>query len=376
MGDFTASVCMALAGATRPLVRLYGASYGSDDPKVLPKMSYHFAYAQHVLPGNFETIHESDTYPHTRFFVSAEKLRSYISLAMLYGLDGSLTNITQLLDGPLEDKGYQRMMRDSWAFFEALKKVGKSSTPVGSLIPYQPDRHVYAQIPDPPSRPRSKTSPWINLLGQSGIPYSFNGNGVPVLAGEDMFTFSDKEILKMLSRGVFLDSRAADILVQKGLEDLIGTRVKDVENKYVAKYESLSTDNPWRDNAGGDYTYFFSMGSLPGGQKNKVKELVPLQGAKVVSSFLDGYESVVGPATVLFENKLGGRVAVMAYDLAGTSGASILNYRKKRANSWDIRVDRRTKFTDLCARASEYIYYRSRGRIRFKSYSSDFQYVS
>ncbi len=118
-GDFTAPVTLALAGDTQPLVRLYGVSYGSDNPKDLPKSSYHFALAQHTLPKHFETIHESDTYPHSRFFVSAEKLRSYISLAMLYGLDGSLTNITPLFDNPLEDEGYQNMMRDSRAFFDS-----------------------------------------------------------------------------------------------------------------------------------------------------------------------------------------------------------------------------------------------------------------
>ena len=248
---------------------------------------------------------------------------------MLYGLDGSLSYITQYLDGPLEDKGYQHMIRDSWSFFEALKKVGKTSFPVGAVIPFRPERHAFMPFPDPPRRPYTGTSPWIKLLGQLGIPYAFDGDGVPVLAGEDVHGFSEKEIKKILSNGVFLDSRAADILVQKGYAELIGTDVKDVDKPFPAKFESLAQDNPWRDYTEGDYMYFWGLGSLPGGEKNQVKKLLPLKGAQIVSSFLDGNESLIGPAMVLYENKLGGRVAVMAYDLAGTRGSSILNYKKK-----------------------------------------------
>ncbi len=328
-GNFTGPVSLALAGNTRPLVRLYGATYGSDDPKCLPVISYHFGYTRHNLPKQVETIHESDVWPHSRFFVSAEKLRSYISLAMLYGLDGSLSYITQYLDGPLEDKGYQHMIRENWLFFEALKKVGKTSSPVGAIIPFRPERHAFTPLPDPPRRPYSGTSPWVKLLGQLGIPYAFDGDGVPVLAGEDVYGFSEKEIKKILSRGAIFDSRAAEILAQKGYSDLIGTDVTDVDKPSRVKYESLSEDNPWRDNTEGDYMYFWGLGKLPGGERNQVKKLLPLKGTQVVSSFLDGNESFVSPAMVLYENTLGGRVAVMAYDLAGTSGSSLLNYKKK-----------------------------------------------
>ena len=126
-GDFTQAVARAFAGSTRPAVRLYGSSYSSDDAVSLPDNMFHALYSRQHLPDDFEFFHESDTYPHTRFFMSAAKIRSLMTTAFAYGFDDSLFYATQYLDDPAEEKGYLTMFRDEVKRFAALKEeIGRA----------------------------------------------------------------------------------------------------------------------------------------------------------------------------------------------------------------------------------------------------------
>jgi hypothetical protein len=89
-GNFTEAVAKAFAGKTRPMVRVFGTTYFSDDPLDLPRSIFNHLYQRQHLPDNFELIHESDSFPHTRFFMSGSKLKSLMTAAFAYGLDDSL----------------------------------------------------------------------------------------------------------------------------------------------------------------------------------------------------------------------------------------------------------------------------------------------
>ena len=75
-GDVTKAITRAFAGKTRPAVRVYGCDYSSDSAISLPKTVFHALYSCQHLPPDFELYHESDTFPHTRFFMSGAKIKS------------------------------------------------------------------------------------------------------------------------------------------------------------------------------------------------------------------------------------------------------------------------------------------------------------
>src|SRR5690606_32516821 len=72
-GNFTEAVTQAFAGKTRPAVRVHGSSYFSDTSQDIARTVFNPLYDRQHLPAHFEIIHESDTFPHTRFFMSASK---------------------------------------------------------------------------------------------------------------------------------------------------------------------------------------------------------------------------------------------------------------------------------------------------------------
>ncbi len=119
-GDFTEAVTRAFAGKTRPAVRLYGTDYGHDHAERLPETIFHALYCSQHLPTDFELYHESDTFPHTRFFMSSAKIKSLMTAAFAYGIDDSRFHPIQNTDNPLEEVGYANMFIQEIKRFNTL----------------------------------------------------------------------------------------------------------------------------------------------------------------------------------------------------------------------------------------------------------------
>jgi len=54
-----------------------------------------------------------------------------------------------------------------------------------------------------------------------------------------------------------------------------------------------------------------------------------LPGAMIITDFLDPQEQPVIPGLIRYENKWGGRVAIMAFKLGGNRSSALFNYKKK-----------------------------------------------
>ncbi len=221
-GDFTQAVARAFAGSTRPAVRLYGSSYSSDDAVSLPDNMFHALYSRQHLPDDFEFFHESDTYPHTRFFMSAAKIRSLMTTAFAYGFDDSLFYATQYLDDPAEEKGYLTMFRDEVKRFAALKEAVKGTVVSGCEIIHRPFGHIYN--PYKGGNPGVPFNEWVRVAGRFGIPCTSGNGTVKLVSGNLAAALSDHEIEELLRGGLFLDGEAAHVLSQKGWGDWLGTQ--------------------------------------------------------------------------------------------------------------------------------------------------------
>ena len=76
------------------------------------------------------------------------------------------------------------------------------------------------------------------------------------------------------------------------------------------------------------YNFLFAPA---GAEAGGFYRLTPHAGCEVLSDFLDPNYTAVQPGLVRFENRLGGRVAIMAFDLQQTQSSAIFCYRKKNA---------------------------------------------
>ena len=323
-GFFIEDVASALAGKTRPLVRLYGTNYSSFEDISLPETTFHALYSKQHLPENFECIHESDTYPHTRFFMSSKKLKSLMTVALTFGLDDFLLYSTQYLDTPIEDRGYVKMFREEHKRFDTIKREIKDCRPGGCEIVYKPDGH--AVIPYTRGVPSPPGNDWVRVLGRFGIPYTSKDGHVKVVAGDVAKTLNDAEIEDMLKGGLLLDSYSANILHERGWGEYLGVAIQP-RTQLSFCYEGIRKEKV--EDIEGDLMYNFAFAPA-GNEGSTFYELTPITTeTEIITDFLDQNEEPVIPGLVRFQNILGGRVAIIAYDLRGNRSSSIFNYKKK-----------------------------------------------
>ena len=326
-GDMTGPVARALAGKTRPVVRVGGANYSIDDGPHIPRTLFNALYSKQHLPDDFELIHESDTYPHTRFFCSSSRLRTLMFTAFSYGFDDSLFYITQYLDNPTEENGYFDMFKNESKRFDALKAAVSDCELDGCEVVYLPFEH--AAIPydrKTGHRPMPFLSPWANILGRFGIPYTSANGKVKLISGTTVNVMTDDEIEALLRGSVFLDGKAAHCLAERGFGKLIGAEVVS-GGKATFCHEGIRDVADFQAIKGRlMYNFLFAPAGSEGGS---FYELKPVSEAEILTDFVDPSENPVVPGMIRFENTLGGRVAITAFDIAGNESSAVFNYRKK-----------------------------------------------
>jgi hypothetical protein len=74
------------------------------------------------------------------------------------------------------------------------------------------------------------------------------------------------------------------------------------------------------------YNLIFAPAGSEGGSFYILK---PSDKTEIITDFLDAVEKPVVPGMVRFENRLGGRVAITAFDLNGNRSSTVFNYKKK-----------------------------------------------
>lgn len=323
-GDFIEEVTRAFAGNTRPSVRLYGSSYANDDLLSLPGMLFHALYSKQHLPIDFECLHETDSYPHTRYFTSANMMKCMLTVIFSYGFDDTLFYATQYLDNPLEDRGYVEMYKNEVNRLSVLKEEVRDCEVAGCEIIYDPAAHVINPHGGVYS---SYSNAWVSVAGRFGIPYTSRKSKVKLISGNITEMMSDSEIRSLLSEGVFLDGTAAEYLYKRGYGKLLG--VESVERGTDANFCSEAIRHPEKyKNIQGKlmYNLIFAPAGAEGGAFFRIK---PMNKAEVITDFLDPNKKPVIPGMITFENDLGGRIAILSFDLSRNASSSIYNYKKK-----------------------------------------------
>jgi hypothetical protein len=315
-GNCTEAVTKAFAGKTRPVVRVQGTSYFSDNPLDIPQSVFNCLYQKQNLPSDFELIHEADSFPHTRFFMSAAKLKSLMTSAFTYGLDDSLLYTTQYLENPLEEEGYSKMFKAQSNRFSALKTAVKECRVEGCEIFRKP----------------GTSSCWAGITGRLGIPHTALGGTVKLVSGDIIAGMNEDQITHLLKGSVFLDGLAAYELSKRGYNRMIGAEITPREEAVLPPfYEGIRNPKNYENiNNRLMYNYDWAFNSE---NKNSFYQINPLATAEIVTDFLNSKNEPSHPGIIRFENELGGRIAIMAFNLNDSftysRSIAIFNYSKK-----------------------------------------------
>ena len=330
-GDSTEKVARAFAGGTRPMVRVCGAGYFAKDAAEMPvSLSHVFWTAQHLSP-DIEMIHETDPYPHTRFYSSSLYLYSELAGAVMAGLTGTYYYCTQYNDDPLGDPGYAARFRTEERRLAAVRDLRATMRSCGVRMVYDPaEAYLFRETES--SNAFGMLPVDAYFLGKMGLPMTaVEDASAAVLFGTTPNGLSDAQVEKVLSGGVLVDAEAAVLLTKRGFGDLLGCTAVEEPKGMFYDYEGIlpAAGCSARGKKLYNRRYDFKpiIGWTPA--KNVAAKLTPKDGAEELSSLFDIDGRRVAPATLLFRNAKGGRVAVMSRSLDTQPHPSIYSDRKQ-----------------------------------------------
>lgn len=324
-GDCTEEVSRALAGATHtPMSRLYGTFYCGGDTVRIPEIFHHTLYSKQHIPPKFRFYHESDTFPHTRYFTSGSQMRIIMSTAYSFGFDGSIFQTQQILDNPNEELTYGLMFAKERRRFNTLARVARACDVKGVHIPYDP---FWYSIDAYTSKPI-----WTYCIGRFGFPYTTLPAKIAFLDAVQAKRLGKNTLIKYLSNAVFLDGDSAKILCERGFSEYLGVRVgEDIAT------DRFGYDLGARETVRDGFIPQSKGRNMPighmfaNGKNGKLLRLSVIdEKCEIVSDAYTFQKEYVCPTMTRFKNSLGGKVVVMGLTLRNNSSQALFNYRRKR----------------------------------------------
>lgn len=324
-GDATFEIAKALAGENHiPFTRFFGVSYGNHIPEKIPGELYHAIYCKQHIKGDYIFYHESDTYPHTKFFTAASQMKTIMSIAYSHGFDGSTFQTQQLLDCPNEEKVYGEYFNKERNRFIALHKVVKQCENKGVELMYNPTFNTTSKFGYPPH--------WVMAISLFGIPWRTTKSNIAFLDKNGAKNLSDDEIMGYLSKVLFMDGETAKILCDRGFSRYLGVTMGEdlalkskinydlanreiIREKYICSGEGRNMPSP--------YMFSISWGKM-------LEMKVENPACEIITDLVNFKQEVVNTGMIIFENELGGTMFVMSMTVEDVHSHSLLNYRRQR----------------------------------------------
>ncbi len=303
----------ALAGASDlPVKCRPGGGYYDDRLPAESLAKAHWTGRQVAfLPQKVTDIqYEHENFPYQPLKKSRAIFRDEIAMALAVGCTGSAFNIMGLTPDPLgEFWPYLDDVRTSRIFYDRAARAFGRSPNLGFWPGFSRDHSAALNL----------TQDWFASplwgvdfsqfceLGEIGLPmaYSPEGASLSVLSRTSVIDLGREQVLKLLAGGVMLDGPALGVLEGMGLADLAGFRVHTTIGSDI--FEAF-TDDPLNGGYAG-----WMRDCHPTFFPDAAYVLEPVEGARILAEIADFNMARFGPCAGVFENRLGGRVAVLGY---------------------------------------------------------------
>jgi hypothetical protein len=255
--------------------------------------------------------YEHENFPYLTLSKSRAIFNAEIAGAIGAGCTGVALNCMTLSGDPIgEFRPWIEGVRGARVFFDAAAATLGRSPCEGIWNAFGPDHNAALA----PGEDWPGPGKWggdlqvVNDLFTLGLPpaYSREASAVTLLAGDGVLEWSKDELTTFLSGGVLLDGPALERLAELGLAELAGWSVAGTgEADIVERF----TDDPLNRRFGG-----WHRDCRPSFWPKKTWLLQPAtEQARPISEARDLGGRMHGCCAGVFENRLGGRVAVMGY---------------------------------------------------------------
>jgi hypothetical protein len=292
----------------RPLSRPCGNGYGDALRGDVVALHQGMALSLSVLGDDVEIVSEVENWPHTRYTKSLTLTRRQMQLHTLAGADALTLNLYDYLATPFaQDSDFEKLLHQVKGELRVLQEARRGKRLKGFGLPWKKDMARYRTCPTGSSGELCPDRPLDLYLPRFGVPVQFTPARGNALMGDDVLAFSDTEIIEFLQGGLLLDGLAADHLQQRGFGEYLGCRT--VGTLEIAAVERLDVNDFTGSFAGNNLTTdWFRLRR----QGREIFRLEKSAESISLSTILDLDLKELSPGMVLYENKLGGRVAVLA----------------------------------------------------------------
>lgn len=292
------------APGQRPVIRINNAIYVcGNDPQQMPRVLSQTARQIADIRGEATILCENDPCPQNRNALGSVPLANQLVMSLLEGCDGAKI-------WPF--RGHNTHERKS---FEAYRACFASVRGAVDAVRAMKLRRTGVVIPLPRERPFSV---WLSYDPQDwstryfarvGIPFRFGApgtNDVVALTDADLDYFGDAELERLLAGRVLLDGSAAIGLAKRGFGPLIGVEAKPWAGKPIS--QELYGDGV-RLNGGMSASADLTARAAEAAARSRLFHR---------ASPLSPECEEQGPGSILFRNRLGGRVFTIAASLPPT----------------------------------------------------------
>lgn len=280
-----------------------------------------------VQPETVECSPEIENFPYGPWNKSFRQTAAQMTMAQVFASDRLAVSLYDFMGNLPEDEPERPafLARVTPMLDWVGAQFRRDMPPLGVGIPWHPDMSRLART-DGAGDWRDlhvPTQGWERWLAPFGFAWSKTPHPrVNAIAGRMACCFSEHDLREWLARGLLLDGPAAAVLVERGMGDLLGL----ANPRFIRQSDALYSMEETTD---------ARFGLRPGAQmslnaEKPYKEKL-LQGdwagaAHIVSILRSPVQERVGHGCVLFENRLGGRVAVCPWD--ATAGTNLCTQRR------------------------------------------------
>ena len=288
-----------------------GGFYSDERMAELSSKAHSVGFQIAPVPAEVTDIqYELESFPYFSLRKSRAAFGAEIAAAIGAGCSGAALNIMGTTADPIGEfhSYFQHLQKCAPFFNRAVETFGRSACEGIGVA-----RNMNTSAATNPDGAWPGDNSWANGISpdewsEIGLPFSYGESGrrVTIVAGETASQWSRAEWLEMLAGGVVLDGVALGYLNAVGLLEysgfaVAGTKERDTLEKFTndelnGKFAGWQRD--CRPSFWPETSFVFE----------------PTQkGSRVLSELIDFKPQSFGATSGVYENKLGGRVAVLGY---------------------------------------------------------------
>lgn len=279
---------------------------------------------RHVLPAGTIEQTEVENVPFTRYSKSIAFTFLEMAISFAYGSHGITLNLFDHAGTPMESEPeFGRLLEEKKPFLEALAVVASQPGSYRGVRLLHHERSGYVK------KLRQRTyghlvedgEDLMQMLESHGVATTYADEPVIATSGQQLRAFTDAEIQTFLSQGILLDAVAAGVLFERGFGAEIGLE-KWQPPEFLDRLGAFSAEEFFNPDFGGADRKFLTLTVPNLGGRPDFSILKPAFAARIISRIVDPDTNRHYVCSYAFENALGGRVVVLAYDLATAWGVA------------------------------------------------------